>query len=187
MAKIISLVGRPGSGKTQVSRILAKRLEFGLVSINRNGHSDKEILVSVAKELSRLQPLREKRGVVLDGLPDSIDQFAEFPSILADLGLRDKVFVFVLDVPEEECLDRLELEEQRKLEIKKQMARYAQDTVPSLALARNLGNVVSIVPGSIARREPDDVACYVGHLWHDLVTPQNQKKNGDVHYRRPKR
>ncbi len=188
MAKIISLVGRPGSGKTRVSKILARRLEFGLVSINRNGHNDREILASVAKELSRLQPLQEKRGIVLDGLPDSIDQYAEFPSVLAGLGLRDKIFIFVLDVSEAECLDRLEREGSGKPEeARRQMTRYNQDTVPSLALARSLGNVVSFVTEQIARRNPDDVACYVGHLWHDLVTPQSQKKKDEVRYLRSRR
>ncbi|HBF67453.1 MAG TPA: adenylate kinase [Candidatus Magasanikbacteria bacterium] len=127
---IIILMGPPGSGKgTQAKKLAA---EFGLKHISTGDllraldkdtaadPGDKEALAAMKRgELVAdwliyklaFQTIRaafkNNQGVVLDGAIRTVEQAGEYMKFFSDMSIIDQVAVFVLDLSDEEALERL--------------------------------------------------------------------------------
>jgi adenylate kinase len=120
------LLGAPGSGKgTQAERIIARHdlphistgdilrdavaggTELGAVAkryMDAGELVPDEVIIGIMR--ARLGEPDARHGFLLDGFPRTIEQAEALDAILADAG-RELSYVLLLDVPEEELVQRL--------------------------------------------------------------------------------
>jgi adenylate kinase len=125
-ARIVILVGPPGSGKTVQAEYLRKRFQVPVISmaqilqseVNKKSALGKALKVSLASgdlvgdetanELmkTRLLNTDTRRGFILDGYPASEGQARALDMFIADQSFAKPVII-VLDVPDEVVRERM--------------------------------------------------------------------------------
>lgn len=111
MAKIIMLIGIPGSGKTTYSKDLAKEYNAEVISSDRVrqtyiGIEEKDVFPTVYK--LTVEELKEGRNVILDATHITPKVRKRSFDALDAYGISyEKVAIYV-DTPVEECIKRVE-------------------------------------------------------------------------------
>lgn len=120
MAKLIMLIGIPGSGKTTYSKDLSNEYEAIVVSTDRVrqtyvGIDEKDVFPTVYKMC--FEELNAGRNVILDATHITPKVRKRSFDALDTFGISyDKVAVYI-DTPVEECVRRVELRNQNPKEL----------------------------------------------------------------------
>ncbi|XP_005107736.2 UMP-CMP kinase 2 [Aplysia californica] len=165
--KVIFVLGKPGSGKTTQSQLVAQELGFQHISTGeliRNQAKDDNseygaeilkylnIVPLIPSEIScnllrqAMEQCTDQQTFIIDGFPRSQENFERWESTLVDQAILQKVVVINCSdqVCRDRCLQVRNREDDSDFRVKDRIKSFSELTVPALETFRTLGLLVEV-------------------------------------------